>query len=60
MPECPMCHHVFQESQLICKRCGHRWLQRNIKLPKVCPSCKSPYWNRERRNKKISDIYENK
>jgi len=29
-----------------CERCGHEWLSRNEKLePKVCPKCKSPYWN---------------
>jgi predicted Zn-ribbon and HTH transcriptional regulator len=29
-----------------CERCGHEWLSRNKKRePKVCPNCKSPYWN---------------
>jgi len=37
-----------------CDRCGHVWLPRdNVDklaeldkhLPKVCPKCKSPYWN---------------
>ena len=29
-----------------CERCGHEWLPRNEKRePKVCPNCKSPYWN---------------
>ena len=58
MVECPMCHHIFDPPQLKCKRCGHEWIQRGTKLPKVCPNlkCKSPYWNRERqriRDKKI-------
>ncbi|MDP2719372.1 MAG: hypothetical protein Q8P44_06035 [Dehalococcoidia bacterium] len=29
-----------------CERCGHEWLPRfEEKEPKVCPKCKSPYWN---------------
>jgi ATP-dependent Zn protease len=33
---------------LKCLRCSHTWYPRNPRLPKVCPSCKSPYWNKER------------
>lgn len=34
---------------LNCKRCKHKWVRRNWDdLPKVCPKCKSPYWNKER------------
>jgi predicted Zn-ribbon and HTH transcriptional regulator len=36
---------------LNCKRCGHEWYPARPKLPKVCPKCKSPYWNKERKNK---------
>lgn len=42
--------------QLQCKRCGygsgsgdHPWIPR-VEDPKVCPKCKSPYWNVERKN----------
>ena len=29
-----------------CERCGHEWLPRDtMREPKVCPKCKSPYWN---------------
>jgi len=28
-----------------CQRCGHEWVPRTGEQPKVCPSCKSPYWN---------------
>jgi predicted Zn-ribbon and HTH transcriptional regulator len=29
-----------------CERCGHEWLPRDdSQEPKVCPKCKSPYWN---------------
>jgi DNA-directed RNA polymerase subunit RPC12/RpoP len=36
---------------LKCLRCGHEWTRRNFKRdPKVCPSCKSPYWNKERKS----------
>ena len=29
-----------------CLRCGHEWPSRKERLPKVCPKCKSPYWNK--------------
>lgn len=31
-----------------CERCGHEWQPRNEEEPRVCPKCKSPYWDRER------------
>jgi len=37
---------------LTCLRCGHTWPPRKPELPKVCPKCKSPYWNQERQVKK--------
>lgn len=39
---------------LKCLRCGHTWIPRTPKKPKVCPNlkCKSPYWDRPRRHKK--------
>lgn len=34
-----------------CERCGHEWVPRDkTQDPKVCPSCKSPYWDRPRQN----------
>ena len=33
-----------------CDRCGHEWLPRDKRQdPKVCPRCKSPYWNTPRK-----------
>ncbi len=42
-----------------CLRCEHEWLPRKTlqgddppegdQVPRVCPRCKSPYWNRPRR-----------
>jgi len=34
-----------------CERCEHEWLPRSDQEPRVCPKCKSPYWNRPRRVK---------
>jgi predicted Zn-ribbon and HTH transcriptional regulator len=32
-----------------CERCSHEWLPRDKEHdPKVCPKCKSPYWDRPR------------
>ena len=34
-----------------CERCTHEWVPRvGTHEPKVCPRCKSPYWNVPRRN----------
>lgn len=34
-----------------CYRCGHEWRPNRIDVaPRVCPSCKSPYWDRPRSN----------
>lgn len=32
-----------------CERCGHEWLPRTGEEPRVCPKCKSPYWNKPRK-----------
>lgn len=37
--------------KLKCKRCGHQWIPRKIEV-RICPKCKSPYWDRARRNEK--------
>jgi len=31
-------------TRLICLRCDHEWTQK-VEVVKVCPKCKSPYWN---------------
>lgn len=33
---------------LNCLRCKHEWISKRKQLPKVCPKCKSPYWNKKR------------
>jgi DNA-directed RNA polymerase subunit RPC12/RpoP len=32
-----------------CKRCNHEWPSKQER-PRVCPKCKSPYWDKERKN----------
>ncbi len=32
-----------------CERCSHKWVPREEESPKVCPKCKSPYWNTPRK-----------
>lgn len=36
-----------------CERCEHTWIPRDTTIgePVICPKCKSPYWNKPRRNK---------
>jgi len=36
----------------ICERCSHKWIPRNSDTPRVCPKCKSPYWDVPRKKKK--------
>lgn len=31
-----------------CERCDHEWVPRGEKEPRVCPKCKSPYWDTPR------------
>jgi rubrerythrin len=40
----------FEMAQLVCARCGHIWYTRTPKAPRVCSKCKSPYWDRPRRD----------
>ena len=35
-------------TKLECKRCEHEWIPRTEVYPKLCPKCKSPYWDRDR------------
>ena len=36
-----------------CERCEHEWIPRDTEQePRVCPKCKSPYWNKPRKPKK--------
>jgi len=32
-----------------CDRCGHEWLSRDTNKPLRCASCKSPYWDKPRK-----------
>ena len=36
--------------KLLCKRCGYKWTPRKTEI-RICPKCKSPYWDRERKKK---------
>jgi DNA-directed RNA polymerase subunit RPC12/RpoP len=36
-----------------CTRCGHEWVPREGgQEPRVCPKCKSPYWNVPRQSER--------
>lgn len=38
-------------SGYFCLRCSHKWVPReDHEKPLVCPKCKSPYWDKERKN----------
>lgn len=35
-------------NKLKCCRCKHEWIPRKEEV-RICPKCKSPYWDRERK-----------
>jgi len=35
-----------------CERCEHKWQPRKEDYPRTCPKCKSPYWDKPRKEKK--------
>ena len=38
-----------------CERCSHEWIPKDYDTePAVCPKCKSPYWERPRKNGKTA------
>ena len=43
---------VISKRGYLCDRCNHEWVPRaaTTEAPKVCPKCKSPYWNTPRRS----------
>jgi len=40
-----------------CYRCGYAWESESKEPPVVCPRCKSPYWDRPRRQRKGRSIF---
>lgn len=37
-----------------CERCNYEWAPRNKEQePRVCPNCKSPYWNVPRKKQSV-------
>lgn len=34
-----------------CQRCGHEWQPRDVDKVKVCPKCKTAYWDIPKRQK---------
>jgi predicted RNA-binding Zn-ribbon protein involved in translation (DUF1610 family) len=48
---------TFKVKGYECLRCGHRWIPRTKKTktklpPKICPKCKSPYWDTKPRRRR--------
>lgn len=35
-----------------CERCSHKWITKSDETPKVCPKCKSPYWDTKKKEEK--------
>ena len=45
-----------------CERCGHEWIPRGSaeEEPRVCPKCRSPWWNRPRKSMMTYDDFRTK
>ena len=42
--------------QYTCERCEPEWIPRDVENePRVCPKCKSPYWNRPRKAGRVQN-----
>ena len=47
-----MGERIIKIKVLYCERCNHEWVPHNMaQKPKVCPKCKSPYWDIPRRKR---------
>lgn len=46
-----MATKIVKVLECVCERCGHEWKSKTVS-PKVCPKCKSPYWNEPKKEKK--------
>jgi len=46
---------IIELRRLNCKRCGHNWIPHKEEI-RICPKCKSPYWDRERKKKKEENV----
>lgn len=45
-----------------CERCGHEWIPRGegSEEPRVCPKCRSPWWNKPRKSMMPYDEFKGK
>lgn len=41
-------------SKIECKRCGHRWIPRQVEI-RMCPKCKSIWYDKPKINKSKKD-----
>ena len=46
----PTISNEYSLPELKCLRCGGTWVPRKTTNPKCCPHCKSPYWNKPRKD----------
>jgi hypothetical protein len=45
-----------------CERCSHEWIPRGVveEEPRVCPKCRSPWWNRPKKAMMTYDDFKEK
>ena len=42
---------IIKIQKMNCKRCNHKWTPRQEEI-RICPKCKSPYWDKIKKQKK--------
>ncbi len=45
-----MGEEIVMLHRFTCERCGHNWLPKTENRPVCCGKCKSPYWDKPRKN----------
>jgi len=52
---CSLVSFTLDCANISCLRCGHTWWPRTPEWPAVCPFCKSPYWDKSRKEKCLTE-----
>ena len=48
---------VVQLKGYRCERCAHPWVPRMLRHPRICPKCKSPYWDVPRKKSRTTPAH---
>lgn len=49
MPYVKPLQSILQLNRARCRRCGHKWILRLMRIPRICPKCKSANWDQPKK-----------